>query len=50
MIIKQTAEWYLPDTDYEMAWNLIMAQFKDYMIGAPKMTFVDMDIVRLDNA
>jgi len=50
MIIKQTAEWYVPDMEYDMAWNLIMSQFKDYMIGAPKMTFVDMTIERLDNA
>ncbi len=50
MIIKQTAEWYVPDMDYEMAWNLIMSQFKDYYLGAPKMVHIDMDIVRLDNA
>lgn len=50
MIIKQTAEWYVPDMEYDQAWNIIMNQFKDYMIGGPKMTFVDMTIERLDNA
>jgi hypothetical protein len=50
VIIKQTAEWYIPDMEYDQAWNIIMNQFKDYMVGGPKMVHVDMDIVRLDNA
>lgn len=46
MKVRQTIEWYIPDCDDDMAWNLIMSQFKDYMIGAPKMVTTDMEYDR----
>jgi hypothetical protein len=46
----ENGSWPATGLEYDQAWNLIMNQFKDYMIGAPKMTFVDMTIERLDNA